>query len=117
MSGERAIEIQRHISEMGHQRVSAKPSTLYLIREEHGAYKIGVAANLKARFATLSTMIPYSLEVVMSFLVEDALRDERSLHLRFKSKRIKGEWFQLSDKDVEWIKRKYGYISKAASIH
>ena len=117
ISGERSVEIHRHIKDKGYLRSQAKSTVLYLIREEHGAHKIGVTANIKARFVTLSNTIPYSLTLVMVVQVEDVLRHERELHSLFEGKRIKGEWFQLSDEDVEWIKRKYGVISKAERVH
>jgi len=35
----------------------------------------------------------------------DAPQIEKTLHWRFRSKRIRGEWFNLDKADIEYIRR------------
>lgn len=51
---------------------------------------------------------PYNPQVILSINGKDMAMVERKLHREFKEKRIDGEWFSLSDEDIEFIKREYG---------
>jgi len=45
--------------------------------------------------------------LIYSFFSDNALDDEKELHIRFGGKRVKGEWFNLDQNDIEWIKEHY----------
>lgn len=45
---------------------------------------------------------PYS---VVSIRTNDPYGLERHLHHRFEEKRVTGEWFNLDEQDIEWMKR------------
>ena len=81
---------------------------VYLIRAENGLVKIGKTANIESRFSTLNHASPIDLELVHVFdtLFGDELEEE--LHALYDDRRIKGEWFRLSDQDVREIIRRYG---------
>ena len=76
---------------------------LYLIRA--GEYtKIGVAKDPTNRLTAISTGCPIKPEILatkafgkLCYLVE------RYLHIKYIDKRSNGEWFQLSDQDIEYI--------------
>jgi hypothetical protein len=48
-------------------------------------------------------------ELLHMFRCEDVRHTERVLHDLFRSKRIEGEWFALTESDVEWIKAIHDY--------
>lgn len=83
--------------------ISLKQSYIYLMKNyRNGYYKIGRSLNPEYRERTLQAEAPeIGLEFV-SPLTPSIL--EGKLHNFFKEKRIRGEWFSLSEKDVEYIK-------------
>ena len=77
-----------------------KSGYVYLIQADTGAIKIGLAKDIKKRFKSLFTSSPCELKLVYSKRVEDCRLLEKKLHDEFSDKRIKLEWFSLSDIDV-----------------
>lgn len=72
---------------------------LYLI-ECQGFLKIGVAYDVLRRVAELSTGNPFELKVLAIYGYENAQVVEGSLHQRFSTKQVRGEWFSLDENDV-----------------
>lgn len=84
---------------------------VYLIGPRGGPVKIGITDNIASRRSTLNVGNPQYLYVLLQheFASQDeAIRAETELHWRFRGKHIRGEWFQLSESDVDSI---------ATSIH
>lgn len=75
---------------------------LYLIKCQQ-FYKIGIANDVENRLAQLSTGNPYPLVVEIIYEFENAEAVERVLHMRYKEKRERGEWFTLSYDDKKDI--------------
>lgn len=73
--------------------------SLYLIKCQQ-YYKIGVAADVESRLAQLSTGNPFPLEVETVYTFDNAEVVERAIHQKLKSKRVRGEWFELSYDDT-----------------
>lgn len=80
--------------------------SVYLVKAENGLTKIGVSRDPKKRFDGLCTMSPIDLELIFYASSLWGRRLEKHFHERFKDKRIKGEWFNLDDEDIESIKAK-----------
>lgn len=76
---------------------------VYLIRSSYG-YKIGKTKRMKQRSQLSSVKLPFEIEVVHYAWFDDYSRAELELHRRFRTKRLNGEWFQLTHGDVEEIK-------------
>ena len=62
-------------------------------------FKIGVANNVEDRLAQMSTGNPFPLYVACAFEFQNAEPVEKSLHQKFASKKIRGEWFNLTKQD------------------
>lgn len=77
---------------------------VYLMRSTGGEYKIGCSVSPERRLSSLKTGIPFDIELVYMFKVMNMRATEKLLHFRYAEKRIRGEWFALSDNDVEEIK-------------
>ncbi len=58
--------------------------------------KIGVTTDLQKRFSALRTGSPIKLELGLGIIVQNPRSFEKSLHRRFASKRIRGEWFDIT---------------------
>ena len=78
---------------------------IYLIDGGNGLFKIGkTIRHPKDRLKDMQTMCPVQLELVYYFESKDLVNVERILHHNLKSFRRHGEWFELSDKQVEIFK-------------
>jgi hypothetical protein len=64
--------------------------------------KIGWTYDIAARISQLEKPLPFSLECVEYIVVVDggAWIIESALHRHFKSKRIKGEWFDIRKEEI-----------------
>ena len=74
-----------------------RPTYLYLIREEHGLYKVGIAQDVDVRLSTLQSATPYTLTVCVTVAVKNALQAESFVHSALTAHHVRGEWFQLPD--------------------
>ena len=89
---------------------------VYFIKEG-GAnlVKIGLASRLYERLATLQTGNPRALTVIGLWRgrsLTEAAGAESLLHEAYVDTHVRGEWFDLSDRQVEKIARKYGRDSQ-----
>jgi hypothetical protein len=85
-----------------------KPKTatkgfVYLMRNNRNGYhKIGASKKPAVRERTLQSEDPdISLLVAKEF--PDMFKRERELHREFKEKRLRGEWFDLADEEIETV--------------
>lgn len=77
----------------------------YLMKDENtGFTKIGKSVHPLKRESTLQAEKP----TISLFKVCDRLV-ERELHNRFSTKHIRGEWYNLSKEDIEYILSKYDF--------
>lgn len=78
-----------------------KDALTYLMKNSNnGLYKIGKSINPDVREKTLQGEDPYT-ELIHTINADI----EKFLHDKFKKKRVRGEWFKLSNRDVEYIKK------------
>lgn len=84
-------------------RYAKKPACgfIYLIRiGDSTKYKIGLSLNPSRRLSQLEKSSPYEMTLVHVVIVDDMVKAERSLHEKYKARRIRGEWFDLSKEEV-----------------
>lgn len=86
-------------------RLNAK--FVYFIRESHGLVKIGKTVDIRRRISSLSSILPYNIEPILVIETPKADLLETYLHQFFIDKRVKGEWFDLSENDIEVVKAKW----------
>ena len=90
--------------------VSKKSNYVYLIRAGNGLTKIGISYDIQKRLNMLNTASPVELSLLFFFEPSNAVKTEKYLHIKFDKKRVKGEWFNLSDSEIEWIRLNYDII-------
>lgn len=66
--------------------------------------KIGIANDVESRLAQLQTGNPYPLTVLFCFGFSNAEVVEKAIHQKFFVKRKSGEWFLLTQADVDDFK-------------
>ncbi len=95
-------------------RPSSSPTGgyVYVIRSKLG-FKIGKTVNLRSRTRLFAVRLPFHTSVEHYAWFEDYTQAERSFHLRYHAKRLEGEWFDLSDSDLEAIKAEGKSVSVA----
>lgn len=81
-----------------------KKGHIYLLKSAHGHYKIGRSINAENRASLLDIELPFAIELIHYFTVPDMAKAESELHTMFADKRLNGEWFNLTDEDVNYIK-------------
>lgn len=79
------------------------PGYVYLLSSSDGSFKIGRTKNPDRR---INDFRSHRLVVEYICLIEtqNMIRLEADLHIKFKDKRIQGEWFDLDENDIEYIK-------------
>jgi len=85
-------------------KIDKKIGYIYLLKS-NSLYKIGRAKYLKNRIKTYRTENPFGIKVIFKKEVNDYLRIEKELLNKFKSKKVKGEWFDLTPTDIKSIKK------------
>lgn len=73
---------------------------LFSIVEMPGYYKIGISNDVYKRLQGYNSAFPLTIKLENSLKCDNHKTLERLLHQHFKDKRVKGEWFFLSDADV-----------------
>jgi len=66
--------------------------------------KIGKTNNVKNRFAQIQSSMPFLLKLVHQSQHNDIVQAERHIHGAFSDKRVRGEWFDLTEEDLAWFK-------------
>ena len=79
-------------------------STVYVIKGA-GIYKIGRTTNLKSRFSALQNSSPVGLKMILHLECLDNEGLEEALHKLFASKNSHGEWFALTELDLDFLMR------------
>lgn len=80
-------------------------SSVYLLKSA-GYYKVGVTldSSIQRRIAQLQIGNPFVIELVAKTgTIHNAYDVEKSLHSKFKDNRVRGEWFSLSDEELEVV--------------
>jgi len=83
------------------------PGFVYLLqhgREPH-LFKVGFSSNPERRRNQIEVTESCPVTILATIPAADMRRLERDLHREHARKRIRGEWFLLSEKDVEAICR------------
>lgn len=81
-----------------------RPGYVYLLKSPTGYYKIGRAKNPEKRLETFNVKLPFEVDFECLIYSDDMWFLERELHIKFKDKRVQGEWFKLDDEDIAYIK-------------
>lgn len=75
---------------------------IYLVRDEGtGHHKIGITADPVGRWDALQVHASSALTMRYLFRLDDFEAGEQLLHDHFGDKRLSGEWFDLSEEDID----------------
>jgi Meiotically up-regulated gene 113 len=91
------------------QRKQLRVGSVYVVKSETNLYKIGRTKNVAARLNNFRVLAPFEFQLSHHFLADDCVQAERMLHQKYKDKRVKGEWFALSEGDLGFIRSIVGF--------
>ena len=77
---------------------------VYLLQSPRSMYKIGRTGDVKKRLLAIKREYPIKIRLIHSFYCDDSVKVESYLHMMFYEQQLQGDWFRLSDEQVEWIK-------------
>lgn len=85
----------------------------------HAYYKIGIATRVKTRLSELQVGNPYKIELIEQFEIDQTyiISFERRLHTILDGWKIRGEWFELSDAELDAIKDYCRTAEKFSNTH
>ena len=111
----RATEINERLTDFlpaaAEYRVDqARAGFVYVVNAETGLTKIGKARQPMKRFWTLKCHSPAELWLLATIPTNDASALERWFHKDLHKYRVRGEWFRLPGRTLEWLCRIAGVV-------
>lgn len=108
INSEKIDHFEYSLTSQKEKKVSKKKKIYLMIDTITGFCKIGISVNPNYRESTLQSEKP-SVELIWSSsdIKSNAKEIERELHEQFSDKRIRGEWFNLTVEDINYIKENY----------
>lgn len=88
---------------------------LYVVQDADVTHfcKIGRTKCPLNRLYDFGVLLPFRVNVIALIPCLDSRVAERRLHLHFEDKRIRGEWFNLTQSDVQYIRVNWRHWSYA----
>jgi DNA-binding XRE family transcriptional regulator len=75
---------------------------VYLFKADGGFYKIGMSKSPGTRLASFNAL-PFNIRLIHQIETDSRRRLEKILHATYAACRVAGEWFALSEADVEGL--------------
>lgn len=88
-------------------RLKEQIGYVYFLYADNGLTKIGCTKTLDERIGQLTVSLPYRLVLKMAIKTTQYKELEMHLHEQYASSRARGEWFVLTDQDMNYIKTIY----------
>lgn len=98
------VDMARVYNHAGTNQRKGRRGYVYLLKSLDGYYKIGKSVEPAARIHNLGVVLPFPIETEHYFSCDDYSEAETALHRKYADFRLKGEWFNLPDAEVAWIK-------------
>lgn len=103
--GKGLLYYKRMIEENRNPADLSSKQKLYLIRRGlTDVYKIGISVDPKHRMKSIQSSNSEKLSLVHTVKANSARELELSLHKEFDDNRLNGEWFELNESQVDFIK-------------
>jgi len=100
-----AEERLQPIEVVGEPGPSIRGGYVYVLKSAYG-YKVGRTRNLPQRMRAFGVKLPFLYSIQLCAWFDDHIEAENSYHKAFSAKRINGEWFDLSDEDIDNIRNR-----------
>lgn len=84
---------------------TSRSGVVYVLKSAYG-YKVGHTRDVPSRMRTFGVHLPFIYTIPLCAWFDDCHEAESRYHARFADKRINGEWFDLTDADIEQIRHR-----------
>lgn len=84
------------------KKTSQSPGHVYVIKSAN-LYKIGRTGDMEKRMKSFERSLPRGFEMICNWYTTDTRTEEAEMHSILAEKRVTGEWFSLSDDDVDFL--------------
>lgn len=97
-----SVRAEKNKKEMAAVDINQSDGFIYLMRNKrNGLTKIGYSKTPKHRESTLQSQEP---EIEMIHSVKGTFSEEKAIHKNYAAARVRGEWFKLSETEIDEIK-------------
>jgi hypothetical protein len=91
------------IEVIGERTSGARAGVVYVLKSAMG-YKVGRTSNVPARMRAFGIKLPFIYTIPLCVWFDDCDVAEKRYHNLFADKHINGEWFNLTDQDIQQIR-------------
>jgi hypothetical protein len=78
---------------------------VYVVKGQDSLYKIGLTTRTPdKRLAEFTPKLPFKTELLLAIFSRDVYRLEKELHQKLDVFRVNGEWFKLTQGQIEWLR-------------
>jgi hypothetical protein len=91
------------IEVVGESSGGERAGVVYLLKSAYG-YKVGRSRNPPARMRTFGVQLPFIYTIPLVAWFDDCVDAERRYHDMFRTKHINGEWFDLTEEDINSVR-------------
>lgn len=91
------------IEVIGKPTTGARAGVVYVLKSAMG-YKVGRTNNVPARMRAFGVKLPFIYTIPLCAWFDDCHAAEKRYHTLFADKHINGEWFNLTDQDIQQIR-------------
>jgi len=84
---------------------TSSSGVVYVLKSAYG-YKVGRTRNVPSRMRTFGIQLPFIYTIPLCVWFDDHYAAERRYHGIFANKRINGEWFDLTEDDIDLIRHR-----------
>jgi hypothetical protein len=86
-------------------RTPSRKGWIYVVEGQGDLYKIGLTTRTPSkRLAEFTPKLPFPTTLLVTIPTDDVISHEKAIHERFADRRVNGEWFKLSDRDILWLR-------------
>lgn len=82
-----------------------RSGVVYVLKSAYG-YKVGRTRDVPSRMRTFGVHLPFIYTIPLCAWFDHCHEAESRYHARFADKRINGEWFDLTEADIEQIRNR-----------
>lgn len=101
-------EVEKALEFYKERGIKSNPGYVYILKADNGLYKIGMSSNPKGRIKAIRTASPVKVVLYRLFYSSNMADAEAMLHLMFEDFRVCGEWFNLSNVELEILNDREG---------
>jgi len=103
---EKLEDLERYELELPKSQEVKKSNLGYIyVLKCKNLYKIGRTKNLQSRIRIYKTENPFGTKIILKKKVNNYIKKEKYLLEKFKSIRVRGEWFKLKEINIKEIKK------------